>query len=67
LTPLVELFSGLNETLTGLKATPVVLEQHLNSRFGLLGMQGLVAMAVAGIEMATWDALGKAAGLPLVR
>lgn len=67
LKPIAELLNGLGQTLAGLNAAPVALERHLNGRFRLLGMQGFAAMAVAGIEMAAWDALGKASGLPLVR
>ena len=41
--------------------------REFNRRFRLLGWQGLVGMAVAGLDMAFWDALGKAAGWPVVR
>jgi mandelate racemase len=32
----------------------------------LLGAQGIVRMALAGFDVACWDALSLAAGLPLV-
>jgi mandelate racemase len=35
------------------------------SKLHLLGRQGLTLIVVAGIDMAMWDALAKAAGLPL--
>ena len=35
--------------------------------FGLAGYQGLALAAVAGLDIALWDALAKAAGLPLAR
>lgn len=34
--------------------------------FRLLGRQGLVGMALSGLDMALWDALGKARGVPVV-
>src|SRR5262249_40987481 len=37
----------------------------LLARFRLLGTQGLVGMAIAGIDMALWDALSRLHGLPL--
>jgi mandelate racemase len=36
-------------------------------RFALIGVQGIVRMAVAGFDVACWDALAVAAGLPLCR
>jgi mandelate racemase len=46
---------------------PSDLELMLSKRFCLLGFTGLVRMAAAGIDMAAWDALAKAQGLPLAR
>jgi mandelate racemase len=43
------------------------VQSTLERHFRLLGGQGLVAMATAGINMALWDARARAAGLPLVR
>jgi mandelate racemase len=34
---------------------------------GLVGLEGMSLIAVAGLDMAVWDALAKAADLPLVR
>ena len=38
----------------------------LEKRFTLIGVQGIVRMAMAGVDVACWDALAKAAGKPLV-
>ena len=38
---------------------------QMDAKFRLLGWQGLVGMAVSGLDMAFWDALGQAAGQPL--
>lgn len=35
--------------------------------WNLVGYEGIAMIAVAGLDMATWDALAKAAGLPLAR
>ena len=37
----------------------------MDAKFRLLGWQGLVGMAVSGLDMAFWDVLGQAAGQPL--
>src|SRR3954452_6917037 len=39
----------------------------MDGKFRLLGWQGLVGMAVSGLDMAFWDALGQAAGQPLAQ
>jgi mandelate racemase len=36
-------------------------------RFTLIGVQGIVRMAVAGFDVACWDTLARAANIPLVR
>ena len=38
---------------------------RLAKRFTLIGVQGTVRMAMAGFDVACWDALAKAAGVPL--
>jgi mandelate racemase len=44
---------------------PLDIDAKLSKRFALIGRQGIVRMAVAAIDMAAWDALAQAAGLPL--
>jgi mandelate racemase len=55
------------QVTTGDRVAPVVLWSKLCKRFALIGVQGIVRMAMAGFDMACWDALAIAAGLPLVR
>jgi mandelate racemase len=67
LEPLVRLLRSLGEMLVGEAVAPAVIEERMTKTFRLIGMQGLAAMAAAGIDMAAWDALAKAAGLSLAR
>jgi mandelate racemase len=53
--------------VTGDPVTPLDLWRKLASRFALIGVQGIVRMALAGLDVAAWDALAIAAGLPLAR
>lgn len=44
---------------------PLALARKLARHFTLLGLQGIARMAAAGLDVAAWDALARAAGLPL--
>jgi mandelate racemase len=46
---------------------PVDLWTKLSQRFALIGVQGIVRMAMAGFDVACWDALAIAADMPLAR
>src|SRR6185436_9209322 len=46
---------------------PAELCSKLTERFALIGVQGIVRMAMAGFDIACWDALAVAACVPLVR
>ena len=50
----------------GERAAPVDLWPRLAKRFTLIGVQGIVRMAMAGFDVAYWDALARAAKQPLV-
>lgn len=67
LTPLVTLLTEMLTLVKGARVAPQAIEKHLTDRFLLLGGTGLVTLAIAAIDMAAWDALGKAAKLPLAR
>lgn len=49
----------------GARIEPVELWARLSRRFTLIGVQGIVRMALAGFDVACWDALAIAAGRPL--
>jgi len=50
----------------GERMAPVDLWPRLAKRFTLIGVQGIVRMAMAGFDVAYWDALARAANQPLV-
>ena len=52
-------------TVTGERLAPADLWSKLCGRFALIGVQGVVRMAMAGFDMAACDALAIAAGWPL--
>src|SRR5437870_2149292 len=52
--------------LQGDRVSPADINAKLARHFRLLGIHGLVTMALAGLDGACWDALAVAAGVPLV-
>ncbi len=65
--PLADLVTGIGQWLVGDRVAPTAIYEKLQVRLRLLGPQGLAGMAAGGLDMAAWDALARAAGLPLVR
>src|ERR1700750_1944992 len=59
LKPLVMLIEEIGRELVGAAIVPFDLMAIMNAKFRLLGWQGLVGMAVSGLHMAFWDALGQ--------
>ncbi len=66
LAPLAGLIANLEPVIRGDDAAPLAVERTLQRHFRLLGPQGLTGIAMAGIDMALWDARAKACGVPLV-
>lgn len=66
LKPLVCLIEQLEPELIGKRIVPQELLRALQDRYRLLGSQGLLGMVASGLDMAYWDALGKAADAPVV-
>jgi mandelate racemase len=52
-------------TVKGETAAPAELWAKLAERFALIGVQGIVRMAMSGIDIAAWDALAIALNAPL--
>ena len=57
----------IERTAKGDTIEPAELWAKLARRFKLIGVQGIVRMAMAGFDCACWDALAVAAAVPLVR
>jgi mandelate racemase len=67
LAPIAKLVEAMGEMLKGDAIAPLDLERKLRARYTLLGVHNIVLFALSAIDMAAWDVLGKALGLPLVR
>lgn len=65
LKPLVSLIEEIGRELVGWAVAPYDLMAAMDAKFRLLSWQGLVGMAVSGLDMAYWDVLGQVAGRPL--
>ena len=55
----------IQDALRGKPVAPADLWAALARRYTLIGVQGVVRMAMALVDVASWDALAQAAGLPL--
>lgn len=64
---IVSLLGEVERLVKGARLDPPALAAKLTRRFTLIGVQGIVRMALAGFDTASWDALAIAEGLPLAR
>ena len=62
---IAKLLEEVARVVKGQRVAPADLWSKLNERFALIGVQGIVRMAMSGFDMAGWDALAIAADLPL--
>ena len=67
LAPLAKLLEAMAEMVKGDEVAPFDLERKLRAKYALLGVHNIVLFAIAGIDMAAWDALGQALKQPLAR
>jgi len=65
LKPLVATMEAVAAEIIGHDADPFLIARHLELSFRLLGRQGLVALAMSGIDMALWDIAARRQGLSL--
>ena len=66
LAPLAKLVEAMAEMVKG-RVAPFDLERKLRGRYALLGVHNIVLFAMAGIDMAAWDAFAQSLELPLAR
>jgi len=64
---ITSLLGEVERVTKGEAVDPAALWAKLMRRFTLIGVQGIVRMAMVGFDTACWDALARAANKPLVR
>ncbi len=63
--PIALMLEVVERMTKGEVVAPRDLWPKLAKRFTLIGVQGIVRMAMSGLDVAAWDALAVAAGVPL--
>src|SRR4051794_40699864 len=64
---IASILQEIEERTKGERVVPGELWSKLTERVALIGVQGIVRMAMAGFDIACWDALAAAANMRLVR
>jgi mandelate racemase len=67
MTAIASILQAVLDTVKGDRVAPAELWEKLALRFHLIGVQGIVRMAMAGFDMACWDALAQAQHVPLTK
>jgi mandelate racemase len=67
MTAIASILKEVEERTRGERVAPEPLWAMLAERFALIGVQGVLRMAMSGFDIACWDALAVAANVPLVR
>jgi mandelate racemase len=62
---LIPALQDLGEMLKGRQLAPIEFYEAGRKSLHFVGYEGMSMIAVAGIDMAAWDALARAAGVPL--
>ncbi len=65
--PTARLIEEMGKMLVGETLAPYDIERFLSAKFRLLGVTGLVTIAMAALDMAAWDAVAKSADQPLAQ
>src|SRR5438046_5187803 len=62
---IASILQAVERVVKGERLAPVDLWSKLSERFALIGVQGIVRMAMSAFDVAAWDALALSAGVPL--
>jgi mandelate racemase len=62
---LIPALRDLGEMLKGRRLAPIEFYEGARKSLHFVGYEGMAMIAVAGVDMAAWDALARAAGVPL--
>jgi len=62
---LIPALHDLGEMLQGRRIAPIEFYEAARKSLHFVGYEGMSMIAVAGVDMAAWDALARAAGVPL--
>ena len=62
---LIPALHDLGEMLKGRRLAPLEIYEAGRKSLHFVGYEGISMIAVSGVDMAAWDALAKAAGVPL--
>jgi mandelate racemase len=62
---IAKILEEVERVVKGERVAPIELWSRLAERFALIGVQGIVRMAMSGFDVAAWDALAIGTGLPL--
>jgi mandelate racemase len=62
---LIPALQDLGEMLKGRRLAPIEIFEAARKSLHFVGYEGMAMIAVAGIDMAAWDALARAVGVPL--
>src|SRR5437016_3108593 len=62
---IAKVLEEVERVVKGEPLAPAELWDKLSARFALIGVQGIVRMAMAGLDVAAWDALAIALNVPL--
>jgi mandelate racemase len=67
LKPTVLCVEALADMIRGDELAPLSIDAKLRKRFTVFDIHGILGQALAGVDMAAWDALAQSQGLPLAR
>ncbi len=67
LAPIVALVEAMGEMIQGDAVAPFEIERKLRRKYTLLGVHNIVLFALAGVDMAAWDAYAQSLAQPLCK